>query len=112
MKCCDLTSGKLKHRINIQRETKTSDGAGGASITWNTIAQPWAYIKPRSGNERFQAMRLESDITHRIYMRYRTDFNAADRIEYNGRIMQIRAIVNIEELNDWLELYVDEGPAT
>lgn len=112
MKCCDLFPGALKNRITFQRQTKTADGAGGGSIVWSDIAETRAFIKPMSGNERLQSMRLETNVTHRIFIRYRTDIRTDDRISYKGRTMQIRALINIEEQNKWIEIYADEGVAT
>lgn len=112
MKCCDITAGKLRHIITIERETSTSDGAGGSTITWSAVATPRAFIKPMSGGERLQAMRLESTVTHRIFIRYRDDLLTSDRINFNGRLMQIRALINLEERNRWIEIYADEGEAT
>lgn len=111
MKCCDLAAGKLRHTISIQRETRTADGMGGSSITWAQIAAPRAFIRPMSGGERFQAMRIEANVTHRIYIRYRSDITTSDRIVYQGRVMQIRALINLEERNRWIEIYADEGQA-
>lgn len=112
MKCCELYSGKLRNLIDIERAVETPDGAGGNSKVWQVIASPRAYIKPISGGERFQAMRLESNISHRIFIRYRSDLKSDDRINYQGRLMQIKAIVNIEEQNKWLEIYAVEGQST
>lgn len=112
MKCCDLTAGKLRHQITIEREQSVSDGGGGSTITWSTVATPRAFIKPMSGGERLQAMRLESTVTHRIFIRYRDDLLTSDRINFNGRLMQIRALINLEERNRWIEIYADEGEAT
>lgn len=111
MKCCDLTAGKLRHVIDIERETKTPDGIGGSYLDWSVVASPRAYIKPMSGGERFHAMRIEANITHRIYIRYQTGLREGDRINFNGRLMQIRALINLEEKNRWLEIYADEGQA-
>lgn len=112
MKCCDVTPGKLRNLITIEREQSVSDGAGGSTITWSTVATPRAFIKPMSGGERLQAMRLEATVTHRIFIRYRSDLLASDRINYKGRLMQIRALINLEERDRWLEIYADEGVAT
>ena len=112
MKCCNLTSGKLRHRINVQRATKTPDGGGGSSVSWPNVATVRAYVKPISGGERLQALRLESDITTRIFVRYGLDVLPSDRIEYNGRLFVIKAILNLEEANKWLEIYTVEGQAT
>ena len=102
----------LRHQISVQRPDKTPDGAGGSSQTWPTVASIRAYIKPISGGERLQALRLESDITTRIFVRYGLDVLPSDRIEYDGRLFVIKAILNLEEANKWLEIYTVEGQAT
>lgn len=112
MRCCNLTSGKLRHQISIERATKTDDGGGGSINVWAGIVSTRAFVKPISGGERFNAMRLEADTTHRIFIRYRTGFTTSDRVNYGGRLMQIRAIINIEEQNKWLEIYADENEKT
>lgn len=110
MKCCDLNSGMLRHKITIERESLTTDIVGGQSSSWATLIEPFALVKPVSGTERYQAMKLEADVTHRIYIRYSSVISPTDRIIFNSREMQIRAIINIEERNKWLELHCVEGP--
>jgi SPP1 family predicted phage head-tail adaptor len=112
MKCCDITTGSLRHRITIQRQSYTPDGAGGGTNTWTDYASIRAFIKPMSGNERLFSMRLEAETTHRIFIRYRADLTTTDRISFNGRLMQIRALINLEEANKYIEIYADEGVAT
>lgn len=113
MKCCDLTAGKLRNMISIERAVKTPDGAGGSTNVWAPVVSSLrSYIKPISGGERFNAMRLEADTTHRIFIRYRTDILTSDRVNYNGRLMQIRAILNLEERNKWIEIFADENEKT
>jgi SPP1 family predicted phage head-tail adaptor len=112
MKCCDITPGSLRHRIKIERQTKVADGAGGSTITWATYAEIRSFIKPISGNERLFSQRLEANTTHRIFIRYRGDLTTTDRINYNGRLMQIRALINLEEMNKFIEIYAEEGVVT
>lgn len=112
MKCCDINSGKLRHKVLIEREGSTPDGAGGTALIWATHATIRCFVKPISGSERLQAQRLEANITHRIFTRYRTDLLTSDRINFNGRLMQITAIINLEEENKHLEIYASEGEAT
>jgi SPP1 family predicted phage head-tail adaptor len=112
MKCCDITPGSLRHTIKIQRQTYVSDNAGGGTNTWTDYTTQRAYIKPLSGNERLYSMRLEANTTHRIFIRYRADLSTSDRINFNGRLMQIRALINLEEANRFLEIYADEGVVT
>lgn len=109
MRCCDLTSGKLRHKITVERESTTTDIVGGQSSTWATLIEPFALVKPVTGTERYQAMKLETNITHRIYIRYVADIKTTDRIIFNSREMQIRSIIDLEERNKWLELHCVEG---
>jgi len=112
MKCCDITAGKLRHSITFQEKLQTPDGGGGYDYTTSDVISTRAFIKPISTNERFFAQRIESDISHRIYIRYRTDINPAMRIKYGDRYFQVKGIMNIEEQNKWLELSAVEGEAT
>ena len=109
MKCCDLTSGMLRHKVVIEREVITQDSVGGYSSAWATHKTVYAAIKPTGGSERLHAMRLESNISHKVYLRYTADITPKDRIIYNGREMQIRAVINVEERNKWLELLCSEN---
>lgn len=110
MKCCDLNSGLLRNKIVIERETITKNNVGGYDSSWSTHLTPFAFIKPLSGSEVVRHRQLQSDISHKIYMRYEQDIIAKDRIKYGTREFQIRAVINIEERDKWLELICVEGP--
>ena len=112
MKCCDLTAGNLREPLTIQRKLAVSDGIGGQAVTWVTLSNTRGDVRPLSGREALQAMQLQASLTHRIYIRYRADLTPADRILMRGEPLQIRAIVNIEMRNRWLELACDSGVAT
>ena len=112
MKCCDITAGKLRHSVVWQEKIQTPDGGGGFTYTTSDVVTTRAFIKPISTNERFFAQRIESDISHKIYIRYRTDISPDMRINYGGRLFQVKGIMNIEEQNKWLEVSAVEGEAT
>ena len=112
MNCCDLTAGKLREPLTIQRKLAVSDGMGGESIQWITLATIRGDVRPLSGREAVQAMQLQASLTHRIYIRYRADLTPADRLVMRGQPLQIRAIVNVEMRNRWLELACDSVVAT
>lgn len=111
MKCCKISAGTLRHSISIERATKTPDGAGGTTVTWASIGTVQALVKPVSGSERVFAQRIEANTSHLIYTRWR-DILPSDRVNFNGRVMQIRAIINMEELDRWAEIHAQEGQAT
>jgi SPP1 family predicted phage head-tail adaptor len=111
MKCCELYSGRLRQSIIVQREVSTSDGLGGHTNLWGTVTQLKAFINPTTGGERYTSQRLEAKITHKVYVRFTDLIKTSDRINFNGRLMQIRAIINLEERNRWLEIHAEEGVA-
>ena len=111
MKCCDLSAGKLRHTIELERLKSVPDGAGGWSQKWVSQGTLRAMMKPVSGRERMEYERLESVVTFRCVIRFRSDIRASDRIRYNGRVYNIRYIYDIEERRKWLELELGQGEA-
>jgi len=112
MPCCKgIKPGTFRHTIIIERGVKTPDGSGGNTIVWGTIKTLRAKISPISGRERVYAQRLEADTTHRIMLRYTPGILPSDRINFNGRYFQIRALLNLEEANRFLEISAEEGVA-
>lgn len=112
MKCCEITAGSLREPLTIQRKLAVSDGMGGQAIQWIDLATVRGDVRPLSGRESVQAMQLQASVTHRIYIRHRFDLTAADRLVMRGQPLQIRAIINMEMKNRWLELACDQGVAT
>lgn len=112
MKCCDLTAGMLRQRIELQAEQSTPDGSGGLTTEWHTFATVRAHIKALSGAQRLQAERLESVVRYRAVIRFRDDVFANVRVLYNGRAYNVQAVWDIEERRQWLELDLAQGVAT
>jgi SPP1 family predicted phage head-tail adaptor len=101
----------LRHPITIQRQVKVKNDSGGQDITWVNHKSMKAQVKPKSGRERMYGMQLESPLTHTIIIRYADDILTVDRVNFNGRLMQVRAVRNLEEMNRWIELSCEEGVA-
>ena len=107
-----MRAGTMNSRIAIQEEITTPDGGGGFVKTWQTAFSVWAHWKHQSMYERLQAMQLQSGVVHRLEVRCRDDITPKHRVLYKGKAYQIRAVVNVNELNDKMELQVEEGVAT
>lgn len=112
VKCCDYNSGMLRHEISIERRTNTADGSGGYTTTWSENIATYAHIKHKSGMERNKDGRIQAVKTTQITVRYIDDIVPTDRVKFKGRLFQIRAIIDVEERNDWMILECEEGPAT
>ena len=116
------TCSRLRHLLTLQHEVQTSDSAGGYSKSWADVASLWAEIvvmggtssvlSKLSGKKYLFAGQIESEITHRILLRYRDGVTSAMRLVFENRVFNIRYVVDSDETRNTLELLVQEGVAT
>jgi SPP1 family predicted phage head-tail adaptor len=57
----------------------------------------WAGIKPLKGLEYWNQRQSQSEVTHEIEVRYRSDVTAQERIVYGLRTFDIDAVINVDE---------------
>lgn len=104
--------GKMRYRVQIQSATNTTDAGGGRTQAWSRVADIWANIIPKSGKESYRQGKIQDDVTHDIYIRHRSDIDAAYRIVYDSRTFNIKSILNVEERDRFLLLSCVEGVAS
>ena len=75
---------------------------------WKDIATTWANINPISGKEYYSAETINSDLTHKIRLRYRKGITPDMRVIYNDRIFYIISVINEYEKNTMLQLMCRE----
>lgn len=100
---------RLRYRISLQALTSESDGSGGVIREWENVADLWANIEPLSSKEQLRGQQLQASCTHRFTIRYRSDVTAAQRILYNGRIFNIRGVLNPLHKGELIEILAEEG---
>lgn len=101
-------AGRLRHRIKIQSLGLADDGMGGQTEAWSDMANVWASIEPLTGKELFIAQQVESNVTHKITMRYLAGITTKHRILFGSRVFEIVSIRDEEERNKVLEIFVTE----
>jgi SPP1 family predicted phage head-tail adaptor len=103
-------AGKLREKIEVQSSTVSQDTEGGVTLTWATIAggRVWAAVEPLSGNEQMLAQQVNAGLSHRVRIRY-MPITTKHRISYRSRILDINAIVNVDERREQLELLCTEA---
>jgi len=107
-----VNSGKLRHKVEIQLSIDTRDEFGAVSgQTWHPFCYMWASIEPLSGREYFAAAQAQSEVSHKITMRYKSGIKPHYRILWNDRVFDILSILNIREENRELVLYCSETPS-
>lgn len=98
-----VTIGDLRHRVQIESPTRTSDGGGGSTTFWSVVAEVWAAIWPRSSDEALELDRVAGKATHDIWIRYRSDMKPEMRITFGTRVFDVRGVIDVEDRGRWLK---------
>lgn len=115
-----MRANELRHRITLQKRDITQDSDGGQVTTWANVfasrADPTiaAKIEPLSSRELFAAQAVQSEVTHRITVRYDPALAipsqvAAMRAVFKNRIFNLSGSANDEEKNRMLVIPATEG---
>lgn len=103
-----INPGELRHRITIQKLNNSQNEYGEVSEFWEDILNIRAGIYPISGKEFFAAETVNSEITHKVKIRYVEGLTPNMRINFNNRIFSIESIINFQEKNIELQLLCKE----
>lgn len=89
-----MRAGDLTQRVTIERLQEGQDEAGQPITTWVPLTTTWAAVEPLNGREYFAADAAASEVTTRIRIRYRPGLTSADRVNHDGALHNILAIIN------------------
>ena len=81
-------------RLTLESPSRAPDGGGGAIVTWQTVGDVWASVRPISGDERLRADQVAGRITHAVVIRHRTDVTPAMRFRSGARVLEIVAVLD------------------
>lgn len=102
--------GELDQRITIQREVRGDDGMGGSDLTWETVAEVWAHVRPMSGRELERAHKVGAETMYLVVIRNRPDVDESCIILWRGKRLNIRT-VKLRPRSLWLEMDAEMGVA-
>jgi SPP1 family predicted phage head-tail adaptor len=103
-----INSGKYRHVVTIQKKADNQNSYGeivDSTENWVDFFKTRVAILPISGKEVLSAEFMNSEITHRVHMRYvpNLDVDAYMRIKFGERVFQITSPpINFQERNiEW-----------
>lgn len=103
-------AGDLNKRITIQAPTKVSDGMGGFSTVFSTVASSVAAaIWPVSASDQIQAQATVLVVSHRIRIRYRSVLKTSWRIKFGNRYFTIVSITCPNEAREFIDIMCKEA---
>lgn len=103
-----INPGEFRHIITFQEMEERKNSFGEMTKVWGDRFSTRAGIYPLSGKEFFAADKENSEITHKINIRYRTDINNNMRIIFEGRAFSIESIINFQERNILIQIMAKE----
>jgi SPP1 family predicted phage head-tail adaptor len=108
----NIRPGELDQRISILRETLSDDGFGGQNVALAVLSKTtWAHVRPMSGRESERFDKLNAEMTNLFVIRYRSDVQENDRIEWLSEQYNIRAVMKSGPRKLYLEIYAERGVA-
>jgi len=99
--------GEMRQRIALQVKTITKS-EGIPLESWTTVATVWAAVADISGKEYFQAQAVQSEVTTRIKIRYKTGITPSMRLLYGSRVFHILSVIDKGEWHRLIELMCKE----
>ena len=103
-----MESGKLNKSVQIQVLAETRGSSGEITRAWTTVATRQMSVAPILGREYMNAQQVQSDVTHRVRMRYYDGLTSEHRLLFDGRVLHILSILNPFERNEQLEVMCKE----
>jgi SPP1 family predicted phage head-tail adaptor len=94
-----MNPGLFKHRITIQNSIEIENENGDYVKEWSDYKNVWAMIKTVQGREYLAAAATQNENTSRFITRYTSGIHPDMRILFNGRIFEIKSVINDDELN-------------
>jgi len=102
-----MRAGLLNKRVTVYQKVTGSpavDSLGQPNTSWEELDTVWAAVEPLSGREFWAQQQVQSEITSRIRIRYRSDIIVGMKITYHSRTYIIKYMIdNLEEHKElWL----------
>ncbi len=88
-----MRAGRLRHSITIQRLTAARDEFGAPVESWQDVAPLRAGVEPLTGREFFAAQQVNSEVSVRIVVRFRSGILSEMRAVHGADIYDILAVI-------------------
>ncbi len=102
-----VLTGQRRHYVTIQVATETTDGQGGATVTWTSTYYEWARAVQLSQSRALNNGGIQYKKAVEFTMRKRSDtpsdlytLSGAHRILWNSEYYTIHSVVLNEKLDD------------
>ena len=107
-----IDTGKRRHHMALQEFDGALDDANQPldhdDAHWHDVAHPWARVTPVSGREFYEAGQSDSEVTHKIDIRYRPGVRTDMRLKLGRRVFELISVIDWEERHESLLIMAKE----
>jgi SPP1 family predicted phage head-tail adaptor len=107
-----IDPGRLRERITIQQPAETRNAIGESVQTWSTFATRWASVDGLSSREFLLQGQQQTEITHRVRLRYVPGMTSRMRIVWRGRVLEVTSLLEHRNRSEHEALCVEDVGAT
>jgi SPP1 family predicted phage head-tail adaptor len=88
-----IDPGRLRERVTIQQASETRNAMGEVVQSWVTFAERWASVDGLSSREFLLQGQQQSEISHRVRLRYVPGMKATMRFLWRGRVLEMTSLL-------------------
>jgi SPP1 family predicted phage head-tail adaptor len=103
-----INPGEFRHIITFQKKSGEQNDYGEVIDQWEDITTTRAAIYPISGKEFFAAEKINSEVTHKVNLRFSPSITTDLRVKFGERFFRIESAINFQEKNSILQLLCKE----
>lgn len=103
-----LDAGRFNRQLSGENPVETADGSGGFYKTYQATDAVWAHVCPVSADAKLRANTQETDITHKVILRFRSGVGPTSRFVTGTRRFHVDTVRDPDETGRYLECLVVE----
>jgi SPP1 family predicted phage head-tail adaptor len=88
-----IDAGKLRERVTVQVASGTTNTLGEAVLSWSNSSAVWASVEGVSAREALLAGQQETNLTHKVRMRYLPGLTQQMRFSWRSRTLEIVSLL-------------------
>lgn len=82
---------------------------GVPTEAWDTVGIYWAFVQPVSARQFIANDQNRGEVSHTVRMRFTPGITLKDRLDYQGRKLNIASVINVRERGHEMELLCIES---
>ena len=85
--------GQMTERVRVEQPTEDRNRFGESVQSWATYSERWASIEELSSREFLSQGQQQTEITHRVRMRYVDGLTQNMRLIWRGRTLEVISLL-------------------